>query len=176
MKLLRLLLASIPLFLSISLSAAPWELGTKLEDGLSKQHWKKVQTSGTPEDGLSEWIPGNQTLKDFKEMVSISSYDLSKMAKRPKSATEFVEVIRRTTYGAYPGGKIKWNVIRQSPYDVIYEWQLVSKYNGLEPFHEISRIVFQGNQIYQVIYTHKGSELESAARDEWIKKLEGKPK
>ncbi len=158
-----------------TLSASILDLENHVKSELEKKNWKVVHEYHSPKgESYKEWVPEGQSLKNYKEMLTIASHDMAKLKKRPQSAVEIVEIIREMTKSSYPGSRVKWNVFRQSLYDVEYEWQLLDKYLDVEKQHEIIRIIFEGNTFFQVTFTKKVPEIDLETRGSWIQLLEGK--
>lgn len=175
MKKLQLIIAifCLSIFLENNLPAANFELVMNIESQLMKQNWKKAHEQRIKDESIVEWIPADQTLNDFTEMVSFTTFDLSKQKNRPKSARDFQEYLRKATISAYPGSKVKWNNIKQSLNDVTYEWQLLNKYKDVVPQHEITRMTLDGMKLNQVTYIKKVPEIDAKTREEWIHNLQG---
>lgn len=120
---------------------------------------------------IVEWIPEGQTLENYREMVSFASYDQSKLSQRPKTVPEFLDFLKKITFDSYPGTPLKWNVIKKSTFDAMYEWQILKPFFDVEPQHAICRIIFDGQHLYQLLYVKKVVEIDPKTRNEWIQRL-----
>ena len=135
-----------------------------------KQKWKRANAYAS-ENGQSivEWIPKEQNFENRSELITVQFVAHSSSQFKPRSAVEYANALYAQSSRNYPG--MQRNVIKQSDYDVLYEWSLPNGYKNFPPQHEIVRIIWTEKGIHRVAYEKKVRELDQQTRDLWLSRI-----
>lgn len=136
---------------------------------IPEQQWKCAYRDSTNGQSIVEYIPKNQTLQKHSELITIQFISHSSGQYKPSSAIEFVNSLYAQSRSKYPA--LQWNTIKQSDYDVLYEWSLPFGYKNFPPQSEIVRIVWTTSGIHRVAYEKKSSQLDHATRELWLQRI-----
>lgn len=133
------------------------------------QHWKLAYSVVTPEGAIFEWIPKDEEIEQWSELVQIQSFVLSK----PQAAENFAKNFLNTLKKDFPA--VKANVIQQTKDSVLLEWSLPTTISDQVPQSEIARIISTPKGVYRIAYTKKtptlDTPLDADTRLQWIKRL-----
>jgi hypothetical protein len=61
-----------------------------------------------------------------------------------------------------------WNIIRQDPVSVLYEWK-ISRCGNNPDQHEVARLLKGNDGVHRVAYVEKVNSLPASERERWIK-------
>jgi hypothetical protein len=135
----------------------------------AEQKWECVNRGYTKYgESIAEWIPKNQNFDNRSELITIQF--VAHSPNLPCSAEEFMNVLYEFFSEEYPN--MQWNVIKQSVYDVCFEWMLPNGHDNCSPQHEITRIIWTKKGFHRVAYEQPVPELDSQTRELWLKRIE----
>ncbi|CRX39555.1 hypothetical protein [Estrella lausannensis] len=127
------------------------------------------------DDGIAtfEWIPQMQKLENRTEILTVQF-----MAKRlkdikPSTAKELATNIYKQARMQYP--ELRWNVLKDGETDYLYEWILPRGADGIDPQHEIVRIISTDRGFHRIAYEKRVATLDAVTRKIWIDRLASSP-
>ena len=131
------------------------------------EKWKcACSLSSEDAQSLAEWIPKGQNFGNLSEMITVHFFSKNLENFNNLSAIDYVKELRLRLDDKYPTGT--WNVIKQSEYDVLYEWRLP---NENPPQHEIARVITTNKGMHRVAYEMRVKELDKPTRDLWMTRI-----
>lgn len=127
------------------------------------------------DDGIStfEWIPQMQKLDNRTEILTVQFMAKRLRDAKPSTARELATNIYKQARMQYP--ELRWNVIRDGDKDYLYEWILPRGADGVDPQHEIVRIISTDKGFHRIAYEKKVSSLDQVTRKVWIDRLASSP-
>jgi hypothetical protein len=138
----------------------------------SYANWKEIARYVTKKEGLIEYIPSDQQIANWSELICIQYFDKSFMKKKSSNSIEDVmELFRETILASYPGNKVTCRLIEKNKSDAIYEWILHKPFKNIPPEHEVARAFFTDTGLYRIGFTQKNKKMSSKDRDRCIKSL-----
>ena len=147
----------------------PETLILKLTDE-SMKGWKELTKRVSATEVIAEWIPSNQTEKNWSELIAIQYLGKSILNQKGRNSVEkMVDQIRKTTTSAYPGNKVTWKTIYKTKNAIIYEWILHNQYKDIPPQNEIALARLTENGFHRVGFTRKNCEMDVLEKEKWIK-------
>lgn len=127
------------------------------------------------DDGIAtfEWIPQMQKLENRTEILTVQFMAKRLRDAKPSTARELATNIYKQARMQYP--ELRWNVIQDGETDYLYEWILPRGADGVDPQHEIVRIISTDKGFHRIAYEKKVSTLDPVTRKIWIDRLASSP-
>jgi hypothetical protein len=129
-----------------------------------KRDWKLVSQNVKNQVVLAQFLPDGDTLQDWSELVTAQLYIGLRTEPR-----YYVQYVKEKTAATCPG--VKWQVLRETPYDVTYEWSVKSCSN-IPDQSEIARVILGTDGLHILRYSMKIGEMPADNREKWIGCLE----
>lgn len=135
-------------------------------------NWKEISRYVTEKEGLVEYIPFDQQITDWSELIWFQYFDKSLMKQEMSHSIEdTLSIIRETTLASYPGSKVIWEDIEKNKTDAIYEWILHESYKNIAPEHVISRTFLTSKGVYTIGFSLRNRGTNPVERERCIKLL-----
>jgi hypothetical protein len=107
---------------------------------------------------IIEYVLPGQTVENWKELVT------STLFFQAVPLAPFVDELRASLAQGCPS--LAWTVIRQDEKTAIVEWR-DSGCGGFEPSAELTRLTIEGNGLYRLAYSAKGT-FTAERRTQWL--------
>ena len=134
--------------------------------------WKEINRSVTENIGTVEYIPSDQQIENWSEIICIQYREKSFFNKEFNSSLDAaMEMLRLETLKSYPGCKVTWNILDKNQSDVIFEWILHNQYKDVPPQHEIARAFITDKGFHRIGYTRQYREMNPDERNKWYTAL-----
>lgn len=114
---------------------------------------------------IREWVPANETLAEWSEMISVQYLSINAFVDPPETAEDYLGIFEFKLKQKQPGVSLR--VIKGGQDDLIAEWAL--PYGDKQ--HEIFRLVWTPNGIHRIAYTRRGEQLMPQESKKWLKCL-----
>lgn len=134
-----------------------------------QREWKELSRMVTQPECMVEYIPSDQKVGQWSELIALQYFSKSRLSRRETSSIdEVVALIKDSTFKAYPGKKVTWTIIERNATDIIYEWILHTPYKKIPPQHELVRIFMRDEGIHRIGFTRQHDPMSPDERDKWI--------
>ena len=139
----------------------------------SYANWKEIARFVTEKEGVIEYIPSDQQIANWSELICIQYFDKSAMKKKASNSIEdAMELFRESILAYYTGNKVTWRLIEKNKSDAIYEWILHKPFKDIPPQHEVARAFLTDMGLHRIGFTRKNKEMSSEERERCIKSLQ----
>lgn len=129
------------------------------------KNWKMAYSLVTRDGSIFEWIPKNEEIENWSELIQIQSFVLNQRQSAENFAVNFFKTLKQN----YP--QVKTNVLQHSNESVLLEWSLPQPAGDQVPQNELALILSTDKGVYRIAYTKKVTALAPNERDEWLKRL-----
>lgn len=163
---LLLLLTILPLFADTTFTGcdASGELRFSLTGPGDEWQLAHHQT-GEAGESIAEFIPADETLQDWTEMVTIMYLPIAPDIPGSRLVYSMVSDLKQMCRRA------DWCFIEKGKRDITYEWSVPRPSAQVETQHEIVRFVQLGDGWFRVAYTKKVAKLPEEERERWVAAL-----
>jgi hypothetical protein len=124
--------------------------------------WKNGYEAHNASQAITEYVLEGETVENWTELVTAHHFMGLQSQVTLKS---FMEIMQKDLYRSCPS--VRWEVINESPEDLIYFWQLTDC-AGQDNQYEIARLILGKTAIHLVRYTHKSPVLDSRRYEIWL--------
>lgn len=133
-----------------------------------QQRWKLGHDAVLPDSLIFEWIPKNEDIDNWSELLSIQYFRFNGDVKS-QTASEFVQRFLKLINKQFPG--VTSTIFKESPDDVSLEWIISNTKQGQPAQEELVRVITTKEGLSRLAYTKKGSDLSQSERNKWLKYL-----
>ena len=145
-----------------------FELG---QEGSGHGNWKIGNSdSGPSQQGLIEFVPMDQDIESWTEIVSILVLQRKAARKNMGKIEDLVDGLRTTGEEMCPGA-MTYKTISQSDNSVLYEWWSLSCADDFKDQHEIARFIDGRYFRYRVAYAVSPPMMNEEVRQDILKSL-----
>jgi hypothetical protein len=138
----------------------------------SYANWKEIARCVTEKEGMIEYIPSDQQIANWSELICIQYFDKSSMKRKASNSIEdTMELFRESTLASNAGNKVTWRLIEKNKSDAIYEWILHKSFKNIPPEHEVARAFLTDTGLHRIGFTRKNKEMSPEERERCIKSL-----
>ncbi|MBJ7449713.1 MAG: hypothetical protein JHC93_05070 [Parachlamydiales bacterium] len=129
------------------------------------ERWEIGWTQVIDGQEIVEFVPKGQTVEDWKEMITVQTFDYKVNTKWDIDPYSLMVVCRRgdEKYGS----QIQYVTIIDEPSNVIYEWY-AKDCPEVEDQDEITRLYIENNHLVRMAYVRKGERMDEKQRLKWI--------
>ena len=129
-----------------------------------QRDWKLDYQDVRNNQVIAEFVLPGQSVKDWTELVTAQLFVGLRTEPR-----YFVKYVKEKTAKTCAG--TKWQVVRETPYDITYEWS-VKNCSNVPDQSEIARVVLGADGLHVLHYAIKMGEMPADNREKWIGCLE----
>lgn len=138
----------------------------------SYANWKEINRFLTEKEGMIEYIPSDQRIANWSDLISIQYFDKSSLQKKAgNSIKDAVEFIKESILSSYPEDIVTWRFIQNNTSDIIYEWILHKPFKGVPAQHEVAHAFLTDTGLHRIGFTKKNKEMTFEERAQSIKSL-----
>jgi uncharacterized protein len=130
------------------------------------ENWKIGNEQKSPMEYLLEFVPLNETVDNWSQIITVSFMSnkiLNKTSRTALSAMKTITKLMRQQHG----DRFKLNILRATDDDTLYETFMP---NPSE--HTIDRLIKTSKGIYHLSYTIKGSFKDEKTKEKWLKSIQ----
>lgn len=138
-----------------------------LPKDLAPADWKMVHRYA-PDAGtfVIEYIPSNQTLSNWSEMVTLQYFSYRFLKSDSKPVHQWVNRIKDSLEKEY--GNVNWKVLDKTSNSMTVEWKFPFGLGGNPPEYDIMKFVTTDKGLHQISYASKVKNLDPERRQKWV--------
>lgn len=127
--------------------------------------WKRAHQSSLPDKSFAvcEYIPEDQILKEWQEMVSITF-----SSDTEHTIPELLAITKAQVFGAHRHSHVTWTIHKATENDAIYEWSIPKGHYRMAPQVHLVRLIKSENGAHSLVYSKKSPQIDDEARQDWM--------